>query len=372
MFQPIEVLQDKIDRIRKMKQRRIDIRYQDPNLSFIEAVLSRGDNRLLPVLEHVYQHGGRFEEWREGFRFDRWHEAFHAAGVDPWDYLKPRDRYPWDFIETGVSKNFMKEEMERARRIETTPNCYYEGCAGCGVCRGDKPRRERDEDRYVGYGRYPKRSLTPVVCRVKYSVGEDFRYASHLDITRTIYRALRRTDLPLLYSRGYAPLPRVSFCAPKSVGQISRGDYFDFTLEGDYRANISRELNARFPSGIRVLEVRSLPVNTRSLSGSINLIFYEVLIERAEIRERLEMPGAAVHVPAKSGMKPLQESLDSVDYNNGRLTVSLYYGGNKLNIYEFLSYLTGRSLQETKRYKVTRTTMFIKNNGILISPMEAK
>ncbi|OGC42433.1 hypothetical protein A2Y85_01605 [candidate division WOR-3 bacterium RBG_13_43_14] len=371
-FQPIEILRGRIDRLKKMKQRRVEIKYQDPAVSFIEAVLSRGDHRLLPVLEYVYKHGGRFEEWREGFSFDRWQEAFQAQDIDPQDYLKRRDRYPWDFIDTGISKAFLRKEMEHARQGETTPNCFYEGCADCGICSGNPPRPEDITERYISYGRYPKRDQPPVNYRVKYSVGENYRYASHLDITRTIYRALRRTDLPLQFSQGYSPLPKVSFCAPKSVGQISRSDFFDFALEGDYLANISRELNARFPADIRILEVRCLPINTRSLSSSINLIFYEVEIERSEIKKPLEPPTTIIHIPSKSSMKQLNESLDSVDYAAGRLTVALYCGGSQLNIYEFLSYLTERSLEETKKFKVTRTTMFIKSNGILLSPMEVK
>ena len=262
--------------------------------------------------------------------------------------------------------------MEPARQCHPTPNCFYEGCADCGICSCNPPRPEDITERYISYGRYPKRDQPPVNYRVKYSVGENYRYASHLDITRTIYRALRRTDLPLQFSQGYSPLPKVSFCAPKSVGQISRSDFFDFALEGDYLANISRELNARFPADIRILEVRCLPINTRSLSSSINLIFYEVEIERSEIKKPLEPPTTIIHIPSKSRMKQLNESLDSVDYAAGRLTVALYCGGSQLNIYEFLSYLTERSLEETKKFKVTRTTMFIKSNGILLSPMEVK
>ncbi len=371
-FQPIELLQERLDRLKKQKQRRVEIKYQDPAVSFIEAVLSRGDERLLPVLEHVYKHGGKFEEWREGFNFNRWQQAFQALDVDPNDYLRKRENHPWDFIETGVSKDFLRLEMERARKGETTSNCYYEGCADCGICAGDHPRHDKAAEKYISYGRYPKRNLQPVTYRVKYSVGENYRYASHLDITRTIYRALRRTDLPLQYSQGFTPLPKVSFCAPKSVGQISRSDFFDFTLEGDYLANISRELNTRFPAGIRILEVRSRAQNARSLSSSINLIFYEVEIEKNEIKKSLELPATTIHVPSKSGMKQLNESLDSVNYESGLLTVALFCGGRQLNIYEFLSYLTERSLEETKKFKVTRATMFIKSDGILLSPMEVK
>jgi radical SAM family uncharacterized protein/radical SAM-linked protein len=372
-FPEIDELRDKINRIRKIRKPRVELKYQDPEVSFIEAFLSRGDERIFPVIEDVYRQGGHFEEWREGFGFERWRTALDRTGIDPRSYLRPQERYPWDFVDIGVKKEFLKAEFERARNAQLTPNCYYDQCPECGICETPMARRPAPDEKYVGYGRFPKRQSAPSLYRVKYSIGEPFRYASHLDVTRTIYRALRRSDLPIQFTQGYSPIPKVSFCPPKSVGQTAKGDFFDLYLEGDYFGNISRELNSRFPSGIRILEVRSLAGNTPSLSTSINLVYYEVTLPIPEIVKPVDLPAlAAASVNTKSGAKNLAESLDSISPGDGTLACGLNFGPGRINIYDLLAYLTGRPQESVRAYKVTRTSMFIKKEGILLSPMEVK
>lgn len=370
---PLGELHEKIKLIRKMKRRRVEIKHQDPETSFIEAVMSKADNKIFPVVETVYRNGGKFEEWREGFDFMRWQHAFDKVGVDPQDYIKIKEKYPWDFLDIGVSKDFLKAEYLRAKEAVTTENCFYDNCTHCGACGGEMIKHTTCTEKYVHYGRYPKKKLQAKSFRVKYSIGELFRYASHLDITRTIYRALRRSDLPIQFSQGFAPIPKVSFCPPKSVGQIAKGDFFDFSLAAEYYGNISMELNARFPAGIRVLEVRAMSPNTPSLSSSINLIYYEVIIAKEILKKSLDFPqNKPIYIQAKSGKKKIQDGLESISYDNDVLSCGIKFGGGKINIYELLSYLTDLSVEESKVFKITRTTMFIKQEGILYSPMEAK
>lgn len=370
-FLPIEELNERIKIIKGLKKNRIELNYQSPEVSFIEALLSRGDEGLFPVLENVYKNEGKFEEWREFFDFNRWKMAFDKVGIDPTVYLKPQEKHPWDFIDVGVRKEFLIAEYERARNGKITGNCYFEDCSNCGACNGDMIKYKGAEERYLGYGRYPKRALQPFYYRVKYSVGEDFRYASHLDITRTIYRALRRTDLPLCFTSGFSPIPKVSFGPPKSVGQISKSDYFDFCLEGEYSGNISRELNAHFPPGIRILDVRAISEKTPSLSSSINLIYYEVYLPADDIRKPLEIfKKQPVYINSKSRVKNISEAIESISFKDNILYCGLYYGEKYVNIYELCAYLCEIPLEQAKKYKVTRTLMFIKSGGLLHSPME--
>lgn len=372
-FAPIGELYDKIARIKKIKKRRTELKYQAPEVSFIEAFLSKADEKIFPVIESVYKQGGKFEEWREGFDFSRWQSAFDKVGIDPKDYLRPKDEYPWDFIDIGVKKEFLREEFNRAHKQLTTENCYYEKCTDCGACDGTAVKHYKGTESYISYGQHPKRKSQPRLYRVKYAIGEPFRYASHLDITRTIYRALRRSNLPIQFTQGYSPIPKVSFCPPKSVGQIAKGDFFDFSLTAEYFGNISQELNARFPSGIRILEVRSLPIKTSSLTSSINLIYYEVTIPADHINKSIDFSdNKSIYIQTRAGMKNVPESVESISLNNNILHCGLYFGKRGINIYGLLSYLTDQPIESVKRYKITRTTMFIKNEGIVYSPMEVK
>lgn len=373
-FLSIEELNHRIGIVKRLKKNWLELKYQAPEMSFVEALLSRADEKAFSVIEEVYRNGAKFEEWREFFDFEKWKKAFEETGFNPKTYLDGGNtRQPWDFIDIGVRKEFLKLEFEKAQKDETTPNCYYENCSNCGACKGDIVKFSKREEKYLSYGRYSKKVSQPLVYRIKYSVGEDFRYASHLDITRTIYRALRRTDLPLNFTSGFSPIPKVSFGPPKNVGQISKSDYLDFHLEGEYFGNISRELNAHFPPGIRILDVRNIPPNTPSLSSSINLIYYELKIPQNELCKPFDIfKSQPIYISSKSRVKNISESIESISYEGNILNCGLYYGEKYVNIYELLSYLTGMALEQVKKYKVTRTLMFIKKNGLLYTPMEVK
>jgi radical SAM-linked protein len=372
-FAPIEELEAKIERIRSKKRRRLDIKYQSPQVSYIEAVLSRADEKIFPVIEDVYNKGSIFEEWREGFDFSRWQDSFQKYDIDPGQYLKTRENYPWDIIETGVSKDFLQKEFHRARLGLVTENCFYKKCTKCGACDGKGNKHSESQEKYQSVAQEPRKPGQQIMYRVKYSVGEPFRYASHLDIARTVYRALRRTELPIKFTQGFSPIPKVSFCPPKSVGQTSKGEFFDIYLDTEYFGNISRELNARFPVGIRVLDIRALDPRTPSLSSSINLIEYEVDITEGALKKQIDtLSKESVFIETKSGKKDIAAALDSISLNNGKLTCGLYYGGGQINIYDLISYLTGLTQDQAKCFKVTRTMMFTKREDELYSPMEAK
>ncbi len=371
-FSSLETLHDKISRIRKIKRHRVDIKYQTPEASFIEAFLSKGDEKIFPVIESVYQQGGKFEEWREGFDFARWQAAFDKTGIEPREYLKPKDKHPWDFIDIGVHKDFLKDELVRAQKQIMTENCHYHDCSNCGACDGSAVKHTEEIERYISYGRYPKRKLQPILYRVKYAIGESFRYASHLDITRTIYRSLRRSDLPIMFTQGFSPIPKVSFCPPKSVGQIAKGDFFDFYLDSEYFGNISRELNAHFPSGVRILEVRSLPLKTTSLTSAINLIYYEIEIPAPHIIKSINFSERPLYIQKKSKPRDITESVESLSVRDNILYCGLHFGKDTINIYDLLSYLTDSSVESAKVYRITRTSLFVKKDGILCSPMEVK
>jgi len=136
--------QDTIDTFRekqkflngKLKNRYISYNWHDPELSFLEAVLSRGDRRVGKVLVKAWEKGCKFDSWAEHFKFDAWMEAFNECGVDPAFYANRKRLYgevfPWSHIDVGVTEKFLQKENEKAHRQEPTPNCR-EICSGCGA-----------------------------------------------------------------------------------------------------------------------------------------------------------------------------------------------------------------------------------------------
>lgn len=137
------------DHVKEMHNHK-SIRYNwhEADVTVLEGVLARGDRRLCNTILYVYEHGGYFDAWNEYFNYDRWLEAFAATGIDP-DFYTMRERdldetLPWDFIDVGVTKEFLKREWKTALGETVTPNCRMR-CSACGakqfgggVCYEDK------------------------------------------------------------------------------------------------------------------------------------------------------------------------------------------------------------------------------------------
>jgi radical SAM family uncharacterized protein len=118
-----------------IRKKQITYRYHDAKTAHIEGVLARGDRRVGAAIEKAYRKGAIFDGWSEHFNYAIWLSAFNETGVDP-DFYTRRERdtheiLPWDFIDMGISKAFLRKEYERAINGTTTPDCRS-SCAGCG------------------------------------------------------------------------------------------------------------------------------------------------------------------------------------------------------------------------------------------------
>lgn len=122
----------------QLNQKRIKYNWHESDVSVLEGVFARGDRRIAPVIRKAYEKGCLYDAWGEYFQNDIWLETFEECGVDIGFYTT-RERsldeiFPWDFLDCGVSKEFLKREWLRASREEITPNCKQH-CQGCGAAR---------------------------------------------------------------------------------------------------------------------------------------------------------------------------------------------------------------------------------------------
>ena len=125
-----------------MRNKSITYNWHDPETSFLEAALSRGDRRLAEVIETAWQNGAKFDSWSEYFSLQTWLDAFEACGLDPSFYAnrgREKDEVlPWSVISDGVKTSYLWKERETAYRGEITPDCRVK-CTGCGankLCEG--------------------------------------------------------------------------------------------------------------------------------------------------------------------------------------------------------------------------------------------
>ena len=122
--------------ISQLNQKSIKYNWHDTDVSILEGVFARGDRRIAKVILDAYKSGCVFDAWNEYFHYDKWLEAFDKNGLSI-EFYNERERstdeiLPWDFIDIGVTKAFLKREWERAQKGEVTPNCK-EKCQGCGA-----------------------------------------------------------------------------------------------------------------------------------------------------------------------------------------------------------------------------------------------
>ncbi len=286
---------------RRLSGSSIHLKCHTPELSFIEAVLARGDRRIAKVLEEVWKLGARFDQWGEHFNFSLWTEAFKKTGIDP-SFYAHRDRslnevLPWSHLSMGIDKEFLKLEYKKALAEEETPDCRAVGCHNCGACTYDLrsgveriweemslkygDRREKAVSRTKPVSAFLKPDLkigqTKLRVRFKFSKTGKAVFLSHLDLIRIISLAIRRAKLPVAYSRGFHPTPRISFGPALPLGMEGHAEYMDMDLTQEITTQELIEIiNRNLPAGIKLLEANHIPCKARSLMSVINEAEYHI------------------------------------------------------------------------------------------------
>lgn len=138
--------------------------------------------------------------------------------------------------------------------------------------------------------------------RVKYSERGPVRFMSHLELTQTLQRAFRRAALPLAFSQGFSPKPKLSWGPPLAVGYQSTSEFLDLQLTKRIGAEkIIKEINSLLPEGLKVLEAKYIPANSPSLSSALNIVSYEIVVKAPPLGNKENL------VELISGLKKKQQ-----------------------------------------------------------------
>ncbi len=149
-----ETLMHRINVLRDNFPRKgVDLHWHDSMTSYIEAVLSRGGRECAELVERAWKHGARFDAWSEQFDFDAWLAAAQETGVDIFQTAmrsyEEEAPLPWDHIDSGVRKSYLRRERAKAHLAQTTPDCTFGPCTGCGVCLDRPVDNELEGARHV-------------------------------------------------------------------------------------------------------------------------------------------------------------------------------------------------------------------------------
>ncbi len=240
--------------------REIRFKWQNPEVSLLEGLWARGDRRLSRLLVAAHRKGCRFDGWSDGFDFGRWTAALAETGIDIDEYtVRPRDLgdpLPWDHIDVRVDPDFLRAEWHRAVAGAPTGDCRTGDCNDCGVCDFRAVSPITHEAGAPGPAAEPVGEPPPKGFRkltVTYARTGQAAYFGHLELVNIFCRALRRAAIPVKYSEGFHPLPKIAFDDPLPIGMESEGESFRVTASGTVTPDgLMADLNPQLPEGLRI------------------------------------------------------------------------------------------------------------------------
>ncbi|MGK7916511.1 MAG: TIGR03960 family B12-binding radical SAM protein, partial [Prochloraceae cyanobacterium] len=240
-----DLLREEFRRIRGVK-----VNYTDVRISAMEDFVGRGDRRLAPVVRRAWELGAGMDSWWENLdrAFGAWEQAIAEAGLTwkyrqveqgEWNVFEGRGQkrrvvdtsvqesetnldnaLPWDHLNTGIDKEWLKQDLAKALQAATVPDCAFDGCSHCGVCGTDfghnivvpPPAIPKFE------GHFQPLQQREQKIRVWFGKQGNMRLLSHLDLVRLFDRAIRRASLPISFTGGYHPGPRIAIANALSLG----------------------------------------------------------------------------------------------------------------------------------------------------------
>ncbi len=324
---------------KRLRSSGLDFKWNDPGASILEGVFSRGDRRLSAVIQRAFEKGARFDGWSEELKSEVWEQAFEELGVETAFYTHRERNFgetlPWQHLSPGVTEEFLIDEYKKAVggssvedvyaevtsamsvsaegadensemegvAPEQTPDCKIDSCSYCGVCdfkvvknvlASDGAEHATSASGEVSSSsgevspvsqEEPVEEELPLRYTVRYSRLGPLKFLGHLEIVSAIKRNIKRAGLPVIYSKGFHPMQRMSFPDPLPVGIESLDESFGVELNGlNGRLEpeeILERLNRTSPEGIKFLEAVPTHLKLSRASGSMDAAEYLILFKRA-------------------------------------------------------------------------------------------
>ncbi|ETR70173.1 MAG: radical SAM domain-containing protein [Candidatus Magnetoglobus multicellularis str. Araruama] len=268
----------------------IRFKWQDPSVSFIEGIWSRGDRRLSSVLVEAYGLGCQFDGWSDRFRFDLWQTAFDRAEISQNDYLASRsfdDPLPWNYIDVRVKDSFLMDEWHKALNEGHTGDCRTDACNNCGCCDFNEIKPMVGQDIQAAPVS-PVSSIQDSMFQkmlFTYTKKEYARFLGHLEMVTVIIRAFSRAGYQFQYSQGFHPMPKVSFGDPLPLGMASEAEHFAASIVDTQKKghkvdqDCLKRVNAELPEGLRLVACEIVNVKNPLIAK-----------KPAQIKYRIQLP----------------------------------------------------------------------------------
>jgi len=354
-----------------LRQKKLRFKYHEAELSFLEGVFARGDRRLGRVIEAATDLGCRFDGWREHFDFARWQQAFVACDMEPQWYLRQRDEdevLPWEHIDCGLPKEFFIAERHKALAGAPTVDCRDGDCHSCGVCDFEQLRmrfaRQAEVESTagtveVGASRHDPEHFTRI--RLTLSKLGRARMVGHLEYLKMFQRALRRARMPVRFSQGFHPTPKVSYLEALPLGVASQAELIDLELLNPVPIDkVISDINVQLPEGFKIIDGAVVPWKSPSPSAAVASSSYLVPLPEQppdDLEQRIStlLEASQQLVTRMKKGAPLEvnvrESLVAIALSEEGLEIELTKGGPLL----LAAWLLDLEVEQVRRLGVVKT-----------------
>ncbi|MEH1942583.1 MAG: TIGR03960 family B12-binding radical SAM protein [Nostoc sp.] len=307
----------------------VKVNFTDVRISAMEDFVGRGDRNLGKVVRRAWELGAGMDSWYENLdrAFSAWGDAIAQADLEwkyrqiengEWNLFHAEEQksagaeentplntqhlalstphsldipLPWDHIDTGIDKKWLKEDLQRALEAAIVPDCSFEGCSHCGVCGTDFGHNVVIESLAIPKfaGEFVPNTTKAQRLRVWFGKQGNMALMSHLDLIRLFDRVVRRAGLPIAFTGGFHPMPRISLATALALGATSSGEIADFELTVPVEVDTFREQLAReMPTDIPIYNVEQIDLKasaaTQLLESAEYLITVTALAETTPIQ----------------------------------------------------------------------------------------
>ncbi len=269
------------------KYNNISVKFNPPRMSVVEALISRGDERIGQVLLNAYNLGCRLDSWVEHIDYEKWVQAVEQAGFTIDDFLAGRSRdeaLPWEFVDVGITKNYLDKEYAKYQSAKFTDDCRYSNCNACGIeykehCSKDIEKNNAARYEVPVYSSQIASLGQKNIYNVEAKIYARFKKTStaallgHFDLRRLIVVSLKILGIKITMTSGFHPLPKVVFTEPLSFAIESECEYFEICCcerpaiydDDDVQAFIQK-LNATLPANIDIEHLEIIGGNVKKIN----------------------------------------------------------------------------------------------------------
>jgi radical SAM family uncharacterized protein/radical SAM-linked protein len=281
----------------------VKLNFTDVRISAMEDFVGRGDRRLAPVIQRAWELGAGMDSWWESLdrAYSAWTQAidesdltwkYRQVEAGEWNVMDGIDvdhhldlPLPWDHLDTGIDRQWLKEDLQRALAAATVPDCSFEGCSHCGVCSTNFGHNVVIPPPEIPpfAGEFVPNSERVQRLRVWFGKQGDMRLVSHLDLIRLFDRVVRRAQIPIAFTGGFHPGPRISPANALALGATSSGEIVDFELTQTLEPQEFKQLlTNHLPDMIPIYTVQEVPLNALAATQAVHQAEYWITVALEE------------------------------------------------------------------------------------------